>query len=75
MCRHKRRSVSASTSQFFYSSLVANHESCTAVVDQIPLAQTLSDARDAWPMDSEDTCDMLMCDLESVTAASALERQ
>jgi len=75
VCGHKGMRITASASELLYSRPIGDHQSSTSIVDQVSLAQTLGDTRHARPVDSKNTSDMLMCDLELVAAASALECQ
>jgi len=67
--------ISASASELLDSRSIGDHQSSASIVDQVSLAQTLGDTRYARPVDSKYTSDVLVRDLESVAAASALKCQ
>ena len=57
------------------AALVGNNKTSAAVVDQLSLAQGLSDARDAGPVYTKNARYVLMRELELFPAAALVQRQ
>lgn len=55
--------------------LVADDEPRTSIIDQLFVSQRLRDACHAWTMYTEHSCDMFMCELEFIPAATFMKRQ
>ena len=69
------RFATAPTRDVLETGLVTDHKSCSAIVDQFALAQSLRNACHARPMYTKYAGDMFMRQFELFTSAPLLKRQ
>jgi hypothetical protein len=65
----------AAARQAFNTILVGDHKPCPSIVNEMLFAQALCDAGNAWAVNTENACNMLVRYSESVALASALKRK